>query len=183
MEFRPDVACSIIMALYIAVALRTEWKSAPDFSFSSWRYHLGLSSILAFSLLTKPSIFPINLIIAAITLFCAIVANIHVEKAQATQEKLPLSQLLNTMMASLSLSLLLASPYYLFGGLKHIINYIQIVVFGPNRGIWIPNFPLDYTLNYYLTGRGGWMMGAWFWMDIMVLVVTLAAVVYRRQWD
>ena len=120
MEFRPDVACSITMALYVAVALRTEWKSASNFSFNSWRYHLGLSSILAFSLLTKPSIFPITLVIAAITLFCAIVANVYFEKAQVTQVKSPLSYLLNTIMTSLGLSLLLASPYFMFGGLRHI---------------------------------------------------------------
>ena len=183
MEFRPDVACSITMALYVAVALRTEWKSASNFSFNSWRYYLGLSSILAFSLLTKPSIFPITLVIAAITLFCAIVASVHFEKAPATQAKSSLSQLLNRITTSLGLSLLLASPYYIFGGLKYITNYIQIVVFGPNKGIWTLSQSLNYTLIYYLVGRGGRMIGAWFWIDVMILVITLAAVIYRRQWN
>jgi hypothetical protein len=183
MEFRPDVVCSISMAFYVAVALRMEWQSAPKFFFDSWRHYLGLSSILAFALLSKPSIFPITLLIAAITLFCAIVANSHFKEAQATQATSPLHQRLKTIMTSLGLSLLLASPYYIFGGLKQIIGYIQIVVFGPNRGIWTPNFPLDYNLTYYLIGRGGWMMGAWFWVDMVILVITLAAVIYRRQWN
>jgi hypothetical protein len=183
MEFRPDIVCSLTTAFYVAVALRMEWRSAPNFPVGFWQYYLGLSSILAFALLAKPSIFPITLVIAAITLFCTIVANTYFKKIQTTQSKLPLTQLFKIMMTSLGLSLLVASPYYVFGGLKYILNYIQIVIFGSNRGMWTTSFPLDYNLTYYLTGRGAWMMGAWLWVDMVILVITVAAVICRRQWD
>ncbi len=83
---------------------------------------------------------------------------------------------------SLILSLLLASPYYVFGGFKHITHYIKIVMFDSNRGVWQTNLPPTNNLIYYLTGRGGWMMGAWFWVDMMVLVITLVTIIARQQW-
>lgn len=188
MEFRPDVVCSLTLAFYVAVALRLEWRSVPQLSLDSCRYYLGLSSILAFALLAKPSIFPITLVLATITLFCTIVADTYFKKSQPSQSKssiiqLPLIQLPKTIITSLGLSVILASPYYLFGGLKHIVDYITVVIFGSNRGMWATKFPLDYNLIYYLTGRGGWMIGAWFWLDMVILAITLLAVIYRKQWD
>lgn len=87
------------------------------------------------------------------------------------------------MLTSLIISIVLASPYYLFGGFKQTIDYIQVVMFGSNQGMWTPNFPLNHTLAYYLIGRGGWMMGAWFWLDIVLLGLTLLMILYRKQWD
>lgn len=77
---------------------------------------------------------------------------------------------------------MLASPYYLFGGFKQTIDYIQVVMFGSNQEMWITKLPVEYTLTYYLTGRGGWMLGTWIGLDIILLVTTLIFIVYRQQW-
>ena len=98
------------------------------------------------------------------------------------QFKLLINKLIKPIVLSIVISLLLASPYYIFGGLRQTLNYIQVVLFGANKGLWATSFSLSYNLTYYLTGRGGWMMGAWFWLDIALLHITLISVFYQRQW-
>jgi hypothetical protein len=182
MEFRPDIICSLTMAFYVAISLQNKWKYPPQWSFNYWRNHLILSSLLAFALLAKPSIFPITILIATITLFCTIVSDTQCEKIKVIHFFSSLIQVAKKILTSLSLSFLLASPYYIFGGFKHITHYIQIVMFDSNRGVWQTNLPRADNLIYYLTGRGGWMMGAWFWVDMMVLVITLFTIITRQQW-
>lgn len=177
MEFRPDAICAITMAFYISACLRTNWRS------SSWQKQVGLSSLLAFALLCKPSIFPITLFVAITALFSSILAHLSWKNLRGIQLRLLIEKLAKPIAISIGISLLLVSPYYLLGGLKQTLDYIQVVVFGTNRDMWTPSFPLSYSLVYYLTGRGGWMMGSWFWLNIALLNITLAAVLYQRQLD
>ncbi len=177
MEFRPDGLCAMTMAFYIGACLRTKWRS------SSWQQQLGLSSLLAFALLCKPSIFPITLFVAITALFCSMLAGLSWKNLKGIQLRLLAGKLVKPIVISIAVSLLLVSPYYLFGGLNQALNYIQVVVFGPNRDMWTTSFPLSYSLVYYLTGRGGWMMGSWFWLDMALLNITLVTLLCQRQWD
>ena len=176
MEFRPDGLCAMTMAFYIALCLRRDWRS------STWQQSLGQSSLLAFALLCKPSIFPITLFIATTTLLCSGLAHSSWKNLGSIQFKALVNKLIKPIVLSVVISLLLASPYYILGGLRQTLDYIQVVVFGTNKGMWATSFPLSYNLTYYLTGRGGWMMGAWFWLDIALLHITLISVFYQRQW-
>jgi hypothetical protein len=175
MEFRPDILCSIVMSFFVACCFQLNWQS-PD------RIHkFIISSLLALGLLCKPSIFPITLLIGTIALSFSIIADWDWQDLVRFNKTSLFQRLIRNNMKLIGMSLILVSPYYLFGGLKYTLNYIQIVMFGPNREIWIPSFPPEYSLVYYLTGRGGWMIGAWFWVDIMLLTITLAAVIYQKQ--
>lgn len=177
MEFRPDILCSIVMSFFVACCFQLNWQSPHGI------YKFIISSLLALGLLCKPSIFPITLLIGMIALSFSIIADWDWQDVRRFNKTFLFQRLIRNNIKLIGMSLILVSPYYLFGGLKFALNYIQVVMFGANREIWIPSFSPAYSLLYYLTGRGGWMMGAWFWVDIILLIITLATVIYRKQRD
>ncbi len=175
MEFRPDILCSIVMSFFVVCCFQLNWQS-PD------RTHkFIISSLLALGLLCKPSIFPITLLIGTTALSLSIITDLDWQDISRFKKTSFFQRLILNNIKLIGMSLVLVSPYYLFGGLKYTLNYIQAVVFSANREIWIPLFSPAYSLLYYLTGRGGWMMGAWFWIDIILLTITLAAVIYQKK--
>jgi hypothetical protein len=177
MEFRPDILCSIVMSFFVVCCFQLNWESPHRI------YKFIISSLLALGLLCKPSIFPITLLIGTIALSFSIIADWDWQDVRGVNKTSLFQRLIRNNVKLIGMSLILVSPYYLFGGLKYTLNYIQVVMFGANRDIWIPSFSPAYSLLYYLTGRGGWMMGAWFWVDIILLIITLATVIYRKQRD
>ncbi len=177
MEFRPDILCSIVMSFFVVCCFQLNWESSHRI------YKFIISSLLAVGLLCKPSIFPITLLIGTIALSFSIIADWDWQDVRGLNKTSLFQRLIQNNAKLIGTSLILVSPYYLFGGLKFTLNYIQVVMFGANRAIWIPSFSPVYSLLYYLTGRGGWMMGAWFWVDIILLIITLATVIYRKQRD
>ena len=174
MEFRPDILYGIVMAFLVTYCLQLDWSSSTRIQ------RFGISGLLALALLCKPSMFPITLLVGTIALSSSIIADSDWRDINPTHL---FQKLIKHNTKLIGISLILASPYYLFGGLKYTLNYIQVVMFGANRGLWMPSFSPVYSLLYYLTGRGAWMMGAWFWVDIILLTFTLAAIIYRKQRD
>ena len=177
MEFRPDILCSIVMSFFVVCCFQLNWESPHRI------YKSIISSLLALGLLCKPSIFPITLLIGTIALSFSIIADWDWQDVRGLNKTSLFQRLIRNNVKLIGTSLILVSPYYLFGGLKYTLNYIQVVMFGANRDMWVPTFSPAYSLLYYLTGRGGWMMGAWFWVDIILLIITLATVIYRKQRD
>lgn len=177
MEFRPDILCGIVMAFFVTCCLQLDW------SLSTRIQRFGISGLLALALLCKPSVFPITLLVGTIALSCSIIAAWNWRDFRHMRYVHLFRQLIRNNTKLIGMTLLLVSPYYLFGGLRHILNYIQVVMFGANRELWMPSFSPVYSLLYYLTGRGAWMMGAWFWVDIILLTITLATIIYRKQQD
>lgn len=177
MEFRPDILCSIVMSFFVVCCFQLNWESPHRI------YKFIISSLLALGLLCKPSIFPITLSIGTIALSFSIIADWDWQDVRGLNKTSLFQRLIRNNVKLIGTSLILVSPYYLFGGLKYTLNYIQVVMFGANRDMWVPQFSPAYSLLYYLTGQGGWMMGAWFWVDIILLIITLATVIYRKQGD
>lgn len=173
MEFRPDVLCSIVTAYLLTLIIKTDWLKP----IRSRLLLLGI--LLGIALLSKPSIFPITI---ALTLAAiAISAFVDYRKQfRIVGYRRSLLKILNQTTQVLGLGLLISCPYYIDGGLKHITDYIRIVMAGPNRALWERTFSLKTNLIYYLDGRGS-MLGNWLWLDIFFITLAVLIILVRQE--
>jgi hypothetical protein len=170
MAFRPDVLCSMVTAYLLTLIIKTNWLKPKR----SRLLFLGI--LLGVALLSKPSIFPITI---GLTLGgIVITALVDYQKQGYGRSILKIA---NKTTQVIGLGLLVACPYYIFGGLQHIATYINLVISGPNRAIWAKTFPIKDNLLYYLDGNGS-MLGSWLGLDICLIILAISAAVFRRDW-
>jgi hypothetical protein len=170
MAFRPDVLCSIVTAYLLTLIIKTDWLRPTR----SRLLFLGI--LLGFALLSKPSIFPITI---GLTLGGIVITALFDYKKQGYGRSI--SKITNKTTQVIGLGILVACPYYIFGGLQHIATYINLVILGPNRTIWAKTFPITDNLLYYLNGNGS-MVGNWLGLDICLIILAISVAISRRDW-
>jgi hypothetical protein len=170
MAFRPDVLCSIVTAYLLTSIIKTNWLRPKR----SRLLFLGI--LLGVALLSKPSIFPITI---ALTLSGIVITALIDYKKQGYGRSIP--KITHKTTQVVGLGILLACPYYIFGGLQHIATYINLVISGPNRTIWAKTFPIKDNLLYYLDGNGS-MLGNWLGLDVCLIILAISAAIFRRDW-
>jgi hypothetical protein len=170
MAFRPDVLCSIVTAYLLTLIIKTDWLKPTR----SRLLFLGI--LLGIALLSKPSIFPITI---GLTLSgIVITALVDYEKQGSRRSLLKIT---NKTTQVIGLGILVACPYYIFGGLQHIATYINVVISGPNRTIWAKTFPIKDNLLYYLNGNGS-MLGNWLGLDLCLIILAVLVAIFRQNW-
>jgi hypothetical protein len=170
MEFRPDVLCSMVTAYLLTLIIKTNWLKPTRSRL------LLLGILLGVALLSKPSIFPITI---GLTLGGIVITALFDYKKQGYGRSI--LKIANKTTQVIGLGLLVACPYYIFGGLQHISTYINLVILGPNRTIWAKTFPIKENLLYYLDGNGS-MLGNWLGLDICLIVLAISVAISRRDW-
>jgi hypothetical protein len=172
MAFRPDIFCSIVTAYLLVLTIQTNWRKPGRYRI------LSLGIILGIALLSKPSISPITIILTISSIFISTLTSFGIFLAKTPGKSF--KRFSNYTLQVLGLGILVACPYYLSGGFILTVNYITSVMFGPNKALWVRPMPLDYTMLYYLTGRGS-MMGAWLGGNLLLAMIAFALVCYRRR--
>lgn len=140
-EFRPDIfwgICTCFGAFIIITG--KQWLTTRRVPFLS-----GVA--FSFAFLSKPSVFPMILVI----LFAAVGARILYTKWFDADSW---GFLRRTLICLISPILILAGWYYIFFG-SYIWNYFYINIFGAQADVW--SFKANWTqqILYYITGNGG----------------------------
>ena len=173
-ECRPDLAWGLITAAFTILSLRKQSKVT-----SSKKNSIIIGILIGFSLLAKPSIFPITLFAALASLFVAFVIDINQSDFKHRRRSALASNL-----RCLVVALAIALPYYVAAH-KQIYAYIYEVVFSSNASMWDPNAELTLAdhLSYYLTSASGQIaMGKWVYAWFLLIAVCTAALLYKKDW-
>ena len=171
-EFRPDIFCGLTTAMTIILISE---KSLSNLS-ESRQATIGI--LFGLSLLIKPTVFPMTIVLVSFAFFIRFLTDIFILKKPS---KLIQSVIKNQAIFYYSLGLSL--PYYLFAW-KPIANYIYQNQVVNLKKIWnMHPLPLQERLSYYLTGQGGAMMlKGWFYIWLALLVSAIVIFVYKKDW-
>lgn len=174
-ECRPDFIWGLSTASFTVLSLKENTRITRA---SENQFIIG--GLIGFSLLAKPSIFPITLIAAISCLSIASLADLYQQNLWHRKRTVFVANARCLAVAST-----IALPYYLLA-YKQVYAYIYDVVFSSNASMWDPNSNLTLTdnLTYYLTATSGQItMGRWFYVWVFLVFLSLAALFAKRDWQ
>lgn len=168
--FRPDMFCSLLLAcgtLYIVT--RPHWLT-------DGRDQVLAGIILAASLWSKPSVFPLSIALFGSAAFLS-----SLRTLLRGNFRMPM----RAAFVMFRTGLLLSLPYYAFA-LWRTIDYIWTTAFGAEASIWVQSIPLRDHLLFYLSGYYGRVsLGDWLYASPIVgfcTVVVLWRVHRQLMW-
>lgn len=174
-ECRPDLVWGLSTACFTILCLQESTRiTRKKIS------QIIIGGLIGFSLLAKPSIFPVTLIAAIASLFIASITDLYLFNLWQKKRTIIIANL-----RCLLIAILIASPHYILA-YKQIYAYIYDVVFSSNASMWDPNSNLTLTdhLSYYLTATSGqMMMGNWFYIWIFLVFFSLALISINKEWN
>jgi hypothetical protein len=141
-EFRPDIACGLVTAWAILDAFKSPLMGCMP------HRRIRLGALMGLSLLIKPSMAPVNVVLFTASFGLAITAEILAGPSPPVAPVL-LRRILKAAGMVLLMALLVCLPYYLFAW-RETYDYIFSNVFGGRKNIWeFHGTALDVARYYY----------------------------------
>lgn len=161
-ESRPDIFASLLTVMGCTLMFRSSLLQAPT------RHVVLVAALFGVALVAKPSISPVTLVI-----YCASLAiSIFIDWRLSFDRAFFRTAVLRVF-ESLTVTIIVALPYFAFAWRDTYI-YIYTTTMGKDRALWQVRQGAFDTAGYYLWGTGGQiMMGAWFWVTILLIGIAI----------
>ena len=162
-DVRPDMVAGLLTVIGCCLMIRS------NFVGSSARHAVFVSVPFGLALIAKPSISPVTFAIFGLSLLVTVIVD-----GWPNFDRRFLRNAARQIVKSCLVILLIALPYFATAW-RYVYEYIFRTTFGSEKQIWGIQMDVVDAAAYYLWGTGGQtMMGAWFWVTVVLTV--LAAV-------
>lgn len=170
-EGRPDIVNGFLLAFGCIMLVEQPWVTA------SRGRMVCIALIFAATLLTKPSVFPITLVLYGLSLLLATAVD-YLEHGRAFPRRTAL--LRNA--SALALTVLIVLPHYVLA-VGREITYIITTTFTTEKDLWAVKLPLYDQATFYLWGDAGGKqtMGVWFFVTAALIILVLAGLVLTSR--
>jgi hypothetical protein len=175
-DFRPDVAVALFTTVFSLLLVKM--GCSDDDGRTEFQDHLFIGVVAGIAYLTKPSFFPHTtvMLLAAMTLA-------EVCRLLSPSDRYKMRRTLRRTLAVLIGALVVAGPYYLFGG-RTILDYF-LVNSGTSYSALLAKIPGGFpaALHEYLIGTSSQQMFGPFLAQLTVcLILGFCVAVVRKNW-